>query len=92
MPIEQTEVRIGSFYATNGDQLRKVKDIRQFADGSVRVDYLAKSIKKKNIPFYMAATLKNPAKIETFAKACKRKLSNNEVTLLRTSGIILNNE
>lgn len=92
MPIPRSQVTSGGYYETNTGQLRRINSIKKDKTGRDRVLYSTKSIFKKVIKFAPAATKKEPALATTFAKACKRKLNNHEVTKLRQNGIILSGE
>lgn len=92
MPIQPDQIVINGFYVTEGPQLRKVTGIVQFADGSERIKYLAKSDNIPNREFHPGSTLANPPTRTTFAQACESVLSANEVIDRRNRSIILQNE
>lgn len=92
MPVQESEVVPGTYFITTNHQLRKVVTLEIDEDNRARVTYMAKSDRIPNRSFEYAATIANPALLETFANDCSEKLDDAAVRQRRIEFIILSGE
>jgi len=92
MPVQSSDVQVGTFFITAKDQLRKVTQIETDALSRDRVHYLSKSATIANREFNFGHTEANPPLMESFISDCDHLLSAAEISRLRDSNIILSNE
>ena len=92
MPVNANEVRVGAFFITATDQLRKVTQIDDLGGGAKKVHYVAKSGNIPNRKFDFIHTKSNPPGLEEFMGACDHLLSSQEIADFRARNIILPSE
>ncbi|MGD9661674.1 MAG: hypothetical protein AB7U63_10405 [Porticoccaceae bacterium] len=92
MPIAEHEVVSGGYYITEGQQLRKVIELRQDEQGRTRIVYMVKSDLIPQKTFGYTATLANPALLSTFANACTKRLDAAAIRQRRLDLILLEGE
>ena len=92
MPIQESQVKSGSYFITSTDQLRKVTAVDHDDSGGKHVHYLSKSKNFCGREFGPAHTQANPPKIETFLADCDHELTDAELEDLRKTNVILSSE
>ena len=96
MAIEESQVKVGAYFITSTNQLRKVCAVDHDDNGGKRVHYLSKSKSKSkkfsSRKFEIAHTKANPPKIEAFLADCDHELVGAELEELPKASVILSDE
>lgn len=92
MAVQEAQVKVGAFFMTLTDQLRKVTALEKDEQQRNRVHYLSKSGKISGRNFEFGHNKSNPPLLATFVNDCDRLLSDQEITKLKIDNIILADE